>query len=237
MSLIMEDHPRRGVPPKMSINRSFCQGAALAACIGVMGCGIPSTVYRTTTGTIRSTCQVTKGVTKLTMSTGEVVYKVGHQSFRVLRAPISWTLTHEIEEIGGLPPRDAIRRGRVKNSPYTVNGKRYYPMSVGEAAHYREFGVASWYGGETLRKKGGHMTANGEVFIPENLTAAHRLLPLPTFVRVTNLKNQRSVIVRVNDRGPFVKGRVIDLSAGAARRLGFYDDGTTNVLVQTVHIE
>jgi rare lipoprotein A len=207
-------------------------------CISVMACGIPSRVYRTTTGTIRSTCQVTKGVTKLTMNTGEVVYKIGHQSFEVLRAPISWTLTHEeIETIGGLPPKDAIRQGRVKNTPYVVNGKKYYPMSVEEAAAYRQVGVASWYGMETRRKKGGHMTANGEAFAPQGLTAAHRLLPLPTFVRVTNLTNRRSVIVRVNDRGPFVEGRIIDLTAGAARRLGFYDEGTTRVLVQTVHIE
>lgn len=81
------------------------------------------------------------------------------------------------------------------------------------------------------------MTANGEAFVPQGLTAAHRLLPLPTFVRVTNLTNRRSVIVRVNDRGPFVEGRIIDVTAGAARRLGFYDKGTTRVLVQTVHIE
>ena len=110
-------------------------------------------------------------------------------------------------------------------------------MSVEEALRYRETGVASWYGRETLQKKGGHMTANGEAFVPERLTAAHRLLPLPTFVRVTNLENRRHIIVRVNDRGPFVKGRLIDLSAGAARRLGFYDTGTARVLVQTLHIE
>jgi rare lipoprotein A len=222
----------------MGIDRLLLHGTMLLMCISVMACGIPSRVYRTTTGTIRSTCQVTKGVTKLTMNTGEVVYKIGHQSFKVLRAPISWTLTHEeIETIGGLPPKDAIRQGRVKNTPYVVNGKKYYPMSVEEAAAYRQVGVASWYGMETRRKKGGHMTANGEAFVPQGLTAAHRLLPLPTFVRVTNLTNRRSVIVRVNDRGPFVEDRIIDLTAGAARRLGFYDEGTTRVLVQTVHIE
>lgn len=222
----------------MYIDRLLLHGTMLLMCISVTACGVPSRLYRTTTGAVRTTCHVTKDVTKLTMSTGQVVYKIGHQSFRVLRAPISWSLTHdEIEDIGGLTPRDAIRRGRVKNTPYTVHGKRYYPMSVEEAAHYRELGVASWYGWETLRKKGGHMTANGEVFIPENLTAAHRLLPLPTFVRVTNLKNRRSVIVRVNDRGPFVEGRAIDLSAGAARQLGFYDKGTTPVLIQTVHVD
>jgi rare lipoprotein A len=78
------------------------------------------------------------------------------------------------------------------------------------------------------------MTANGEAFHPNGLNAAHKYLPLPTYVRVTNLKNRKSIIVRVNDRGPFAKGRIIDLSAGAAKKLGFYDKGTTRVLVETV---
>ena len=78
------------------------------------------------------------------------------------------------------------------------------------------------------------MTANGEVFDPGELTAAHKHLPLPTYVKVINLENARSIIVRVNDRGPFKKGRIIDLSAGAARRLGFYEKGTAWVQVKTV---
>ena len=81
------------------------------------------------------------------------------------------------------------------------------------------------------------MTANGETFKPEGLTAAHKYLPLPIFVRVTNLSNKRSIIVRVNDRGPFVAGRIIDLSAGAAKKLGFYEQGTARVLVETVNLE
>jgi rare lipoprotein A len=81
------------------------------------------------------------------------------------------------------------------------------------------------------------MTANGEAFHPSKLTAAHKLLPLPTFVRVTNLENGRSIIVRVNDRGPFHQDRLIDLSAGAARELGFYQEGTAPVLVETVQTE
>ena len=220
------------------MSRLFPYGAVLVVSITMIACGVPSRLYHATTGTVRTTCHITERVTKVTIGTGEVVYKIGHQSFKVLRAPISWRLTHEeIETIGGLPPKDAIRQGRVKNTPYVVNRKKYYPMSVEEAAAYRQVGVASWYGMETRRKKGGHMTANGEAFVPQGLTAAHRLLPLPTFVRVTNLTNRRSVIVRVNDRGPFVEGRIIDVTAGAARRLGFYDKGTTRVLVQTVHIE
>jgi rare lipoprotein A len=81
------------------------------------------------------------------------------------------------------------------------------------------------------------MTANGEAFDPRGLTAAHKHLPLPTFVRVTNLENRRQIVVRVNDRGPFVAGRIIDLSAGAAKRLGFYREGTARVLVETVELE
>lgn len=81
------------------------------------------------------------------------------------------------------------------------------------------------------------MTANGEAFNPKGLSAAHKHLPLPTFVQVTNLSNNRRIIVRVNDRGPFVDGRIIDLSAGAAKKLGFYKQGTTRVLVETVQVE
>jgi len=171
-----------------------------------------------------------------------VSYNVGGFSFTVVKAPLEWPLTREeIEEIDGLPPKEAIREGRVKNSPYSVNGVRYYPMTVAEAGGYREAGIASWYGWETRNKEGGHMTANGEAFDPNGLTAAHKYLPLPTYVRVTNLENNRSIIVRVNDRGPFPSPtnpasgeRIIDLSMGAAKRLGFYERGTARVLVESV---
>jgi rare lipoprotein A len=106
-------------------------------------------------------------------------------------------------------------------------------MSVEQARNYHETGIASWYGYETYRQKGGHMTANGEAFDPNGLNAAHKYLPLPTFVKVTNLENRRSIILRVNDRGPFVEGRIIDLSAGAARKLGFYKKGSARVRVET----
>jgi rare lipoprotein A len=191
--------------------------------------------YKVTKGTLITTYKVTKGATKLTIGAGKVVYKLGGFTFKVIKAPLEWPLTHdEIETIDGLPPREAIKKGRVKNSPYVVHGKKYVPMSVGQARKYREEGLASWYGYETRRKKGGHMTANGEAFNPNGLNAAHKYLPLPTHVRVTNLENRRSIIVRVNDRGPFVKGRIIDLSAGAARKLGFYKKGTARVRVETV---
>ncbi|MFZ7113706.1 MAG: septal ring lytic transglycosylase RlpA family protein [Desulfatiglandales bacterium] len=185
-----------------------------------------------------TTYRVTKGVTKAAIGTGRVVYKVGGFTFKVVMAPLTWPLTREeIESVDGLPPKEAIRRGRVKNAPYVVRGKRYVPLSVEDSQRYRETGVASWYGYETRRKKGGHMTANGEAFYPNGLSAAHKHLPLPMHVRVTNLENRRTIIVRVNDRGPFVEGRIIDLSAGAARKLGFYKQGTAKVLVEAIQLE
>ncbi len=200
--------------------------------------GTVKTTYQLTKGAVKTTGYVASVVTKTTVGTGKFAYKIGAFTFNVAMAPLSWPLTHqEIESIDDLSPKEAILQGRVKRSPYVVNGKRYVPMSTEQASRYRETGTASWYGYETFRQKGGHMTANGEAFHPDGLNAAHKYLPLPTHVRVTNLENQRSIIVRVNDRGPFVKGRIIDLSAGAARKLGFYQNGTAKVLVETVPIE
>ena len=158
----------------------------------------------------------------------------------MVRAPIEWALTHEeIESIDGLPAREAIRQDRVKSAPYVVRGKKYVPMSVEEAQRYREDGIASWYGYES-----GRMTATGEAFNPNGLTAAHKYLPIPAFVQVTNLENGRSLIVRVNDRGPFPSDqnprsgdRVIDLSMGAASRLGFQAKGTARVRVEAIQVK
>lgn len=153
-------------------------------------------------------------------------------------APISWPLIRkEIESIDNLPPKEAIRKGLIKQAAYKVNGKRYVPLNSKRARRNREKGTASWYGNNGLATEGGYMTANGEVFDPNEFSAAHKYLPLPTYVRVTNLENHRSIIVRVNDRGPFSNGRIIDLSAGAARHLGFYKKGTARVLIETVKVE
>lgn len=95
---------------------------------------------------------------------------------------------------------------------------------------YLEIGVASWYG----KKFHGRLTANGEVYDMYGMTAAHKSLPLPTVVKVTNLDNARSVIVRVNDRGPFHDDRLIDLSYAAARALGFENKGTAPVVVEAL---
>jgi rare lipoprotein A len=111
--------------------------------------------------------------------------------------------------------------------PYTVNGQTYYPS---ENPRYREEGVASWYGPDFH----GRLTANGEVFDMHSITAAHPTLPIPSYARVTNLENTRSIIVRINDRGPYTRGRIIDLSIGAAHALGFYGDGLARVRVEYV---
>jgi len=113
-------------------------------------------------------------------------------------------------------------------SPYRVLGKTYYVLS--DARGFEQTGIASWYG----RKFHGRTTANGERYDMYRYTAAHRSLPLPTWVRVTNLANGRSLDVRVNDRGPFHEDRIIDLSYAAARALGFADKGTTRVHLETI---
>ena len=203
----------------------------IVAALLVSACGVVRTTYRVTKGTVVMAYQVTKFA-------GSTVYTIGGFTFKVVTAPLWWPLTNnDIETIDGLSPKEAIAQGRVKASPYVVKGKRYVPMTVKQAASYREKGIASWYGYETYRQPGGRMTANGEAFNPNGLSAAHKHLPLPVFVRVTNLSNRRSIIVRVNDRGPFIDGRIIDLSAGAAKKLGFYKQGTAQVLVETVNLE
>src|SRR4030042_6062688 len=198
-------------------------------------CGTILLPYKIVKGTVKATYKVTKTVTKGALGTVEVVYDIGGFTFKVVAAPLSWPFTNDgLESIDGLLPKEAIRKGRVKNSPYVVNGKRYVPMSLKEAETYSEKGIASWYGYETRNKKGGHMTAKGEDFDPEGLKAAHKYLPLPSYVKVTNLENEKSIIIRVNDRGPFVAGRIIDLSAGAAKKLGYYNRGTARGLVETI---
>lgn len=210
----------------------------------VSGCSLAIISYEVTKDAVKTCIWAVKGAYELTSGATKLVYTVGKYTFIVIRAPIEATLTHkEIDSIDGLPVKEAIRRGRVKNSPYCVKGKTYYPMSLKAAESYSETGTASWYGEETI-KKNGYMTANGETFDPKGFTAAHKYLPLPYHVKVTNLENSRSVVVRVNDRGPFpeiisgISGdRIIDLSMGAAKQLGFYEKGTTMVKVEAIFLE
>ena len=129
---------------------------------------------------------------------------------------------------GGCGQRSWQSGGVPGSKPYTVRGKTYYPL---KSAHgFVEEGVASWYGPGFH----GKTTASGERFNQYALTAAHKILPLDTKVRVTNLGNGRSLIVRINDRGPFVDDRVIDLSKACAQRLGVIGSGTARVRIQSL---
>jgi len=133
-------------------------------------------------------------------------------------------------------PGDAVpqpeARSKYGNGPvYEVLGKRYTVMASG--AGYKERGVASWYG----KKFHGRLTSNREPYDMYAMTAAHKTLPLPTYVRVRNLSNNKSIVVRVNDRGPFVHNRIIDLSYSAALKLDMIKDGTSLVEIEAISFE
>ena len=125
-------------------------------------------------------------------------------------------------------PRTAPSRPRGATYTYTVAGRSYRvrPRAIG----YRQRGKASWYG----KQFDGRPTANSETFDMYKPSAAHKTLPLPSYVRVVNLRNRRSIVVRVNDRGPFVEDRIIDLSYAAARKLGMIEDGVVPVEIELV---
>ncbi|MEO5756713.1 MAG: septal ring lytic transglycosylase RlpA family protein [Mesorhizobium sp.] len=128
------------------------------------------------------------------------------------------------------PRVDFMRRGGGRDQlgkPYQVRGKWYYPK---EEKHYAKVGLASWYGDAFH----GRLTANGEVYDMSHLTAAHPTMPLPSYARVTNMKTGSSVIVRVNDRGPYHEGRIIDVSERAAQMLDYANIGTAQVKVEYV---
>lgn len=126
-----------------------------------------------------------------------------------------------------IPKAEPIKKAGNKN-PYTVLGKTYHLLPT--AKDYKEQGGASWYG----LKFHGHKTSNGEVYSIYAMTAAHKTLPIPSYVKVTNIANGKQVIVRVNDRGPFHPGRIIDLSYAAATKLDYIGHGTAQVEVEAI---
>jgi rare lipoprotein A len=121
-------------------------------------------------------------------------------------------------------PTGTPYRAYIVGQPYQIGGRTYVPR---EDFDYDRSGTASWYGEDFH----GRRTANGETYDMNALTAAHTTLPMPTIVRVTNLDNGRSVVVRINDRGPFAEGRIIDMSRAGARELGFERNGLARVRV------
>lgn len=149
----------------------------------------------------------------------------GRYSISQDRAP---TRIVDLSVIPEVIPQPLNRTMAGNRSPYTVLGKSYQVLPTEEG--YFERGVASWYG----EKFHGHKTSNGEVFDMYQVSAAHKSLPIPSFLRVTNLDNNRSIVVRVNDRGPFHGDRVIDLSYAAALKLGYADRGTARVQLESI---
>ncbi len=147
----------------------------------------------------------------------------------VLATACSSGLPTNTEMANETPPPSENEPVKV-GTPYQINGQWYYPSIQ---PNYDEVGMASWYGPQFH----GNKTANGEIFDMNKLTAAHKTLPLPSYVRVTNLSNGRNMVIRVNDRGPYAPNRIIDLSRRAAQLLGFHDKGIERVRVQLVNYD
>jgi len=138
------------------------------------------------------------------------------------KGPVDWTLVKP-----AVPKKEALSRyGNPKS--YEVNGQVYHVLPT--ADHFKQKGIASWYGSNFH----GRRTSSGETYDMLKLTAAHKTLPIPCYVRVINHDNGRELIVRVNDRGPFLKSRIIDLSYAAAYQLGMAEKGTANVSIETI---
>ena len=155
--------------------------------------------------------------------------KVPHQTLdNFLRGwPLPLFLVSSIFLLWGCGPKHVPTRygahGTLK--PYRIGNKTYYPLPSSQG--FVETGYASWYGSDFH----GHRTASGEIYNMYDMTAAHKILPMDSYVRVENLENGRSVVVRINDRGPFVRNRIIDLSYQAAKRLGIVGPGTAKVRI------
>lgn len=132
-----------------------------------------------------------------------------------------------IDEIPDAVPRNEPLH-RYANRPYVALGKTYTPQTV--SGNFKERGIASWYG----KKFHGQRTSNGEVYDMYGMTAAHPTLPIPSYARVTNPANQKSVVVRINDRGPFLHERVMDLSYTAAHKLGVIGNGSSEVEIESL---
>lgn len=129
---------------------------------------------------------------------------------------------------GATPKHEPIHKPATR--PYTIRGITYYPQKH-PSEPYDEVGLASWYGHPFHGRK----TANGEIFDKDRISAAHKTLTIPSYVKVTVLETGKSMIIRVNDRGPFEKGRIIDLSEGAAKALGVHRKGLAKVRVQKIN--
>jgi rare lipoprotein A len=196
-------------------------------------------------GRFSSACGVSSGACRRSVPRSKVIYRL--LLFRLLLGGLAvgslGGCGADFDKLGIVDPRYGVSSGARVVAPgdpipkgggtyrigqaYSVGGKTYVPA---EDRNYRAEGLASWYGEDFH----GRQTANGEVFDMNSVSAAHATLPMPSYVRVTNLDNNRSVIVRVNDRGPYHADRIIDVSVKTAQLLGFYSTGVARVEVQYV---
>ncbi len=166
----------------------------------------------------------------MSRSTGSRLFLAATAALLVSACAETQLVIHSAKEISGSTGASGVgtTKGSYKvGNPYQIQGTWYYPA---ENFEYVETGISSWYG----PKFHGKMTANGETYDMNALTAAHRTLPMPSIVRVINLSNGRSLNLRVNDRGPFARSRIIDVSRRAAQLLGFQRQGTARVRVEIV---
>ena len=165
-----------------------------------------------------------KRIGVLALAAGSLGACAASEPFRTLTSP----LTSPSVGSSAVSEEPLAKGGGFKvGRPYERNGQTFVPA---EDLSYRGEGIASWYGPDFH----GRLTANGEVFDMNSISAAHPTLPLPSYLRVTNLANGRSIIVRVNDRGPYARERVVDLSVGAAKALDFYAQGLARVRIEYV---
>ena len=217
---IMQQHFRSRYSVRLSTQ---CAAARMSAMhgrqiVGKMVCDVDTAAKATRCLAITMVCACCAACT--TTQVPAKYSSKGYSSEKVYGAKASPQVSH----------RKQVRKGGgryVVGKPYLVKGKRYYPK---EDPNYDRKGLASWYGSAFH----GHPTANGEIFDKEYLSAAHPTLPLPSYVRVTNLENGSSLILRVNDRGPYHKGRILDVSSKAADMLDLKHRGTASVRVQYI---
>src|SRR5437870_2814139 len=155
----------------------------------------------------------------LALAAGNLGACSGSEPFRTLTSPL--TASPAVNEGPLVKGGGSFKIGK----PYELNGRTYVPA---EDPSYRAEGIAAWYGPDFHCRP----TANGEIFDMNGISGAHPTLPMPSYLRVTNLANGRSIIVRVNDRGPYARERVVDLSIGAAKALDYYAQGLTRVRIE-----
>jgi len=186
----------------------------------------PTIVAETTGSRLKEQAPITLKLSVLILS----LLLSACNGWQILTGPVQDGAGHPVDTStipDAVPIYEPITKAGNK-SPYTQFGKTYHLLPTSEG--YRETGIASWYGS----KFHGRLTSNGEIYNMYGMTAAHKTLPIPTYVRVTNLDNNRSVVLKVNDRGPFHESRIIDISYVAALKLGFADQGTAPVLVEAL---